>query len=305
MNLARLNLESLRIRHPVVDDHARVLAVMDAWWGDLGGAAGSQQRALLLPRLFFQHFTDSSFVVEQPDGRLVAFLIGFRSQSQLDVAYIHFVGVDPDLRRAGLGRTLYLRFFDLVSRRGARTVRCITGPINTQSVRFHTALGFTLDDGDSIVNGVPVQPNYDGPGLDRVAFTRRLEPAESDLTTLIREMSPRLNNGAYVFACVTGSIPDGLEPCAVIREDDGTTLIVPQQQADSHGIEYAFVAAWITLEIQSALDAVGLTAAISVALAAAGISANVVAGFHHDHIFVPVERGAEAVQILAELAART
>jgi hypothetical protein len=62
-------------RPPVEPDHARVLAVLDRWWGRLGGDEGTSQRTALLPRLFFQHFTDTSFVVES-DGELVAFLIG-------------------------------------------------------------------------------------------------------------------------------------------------------------------------------------------------------------------------------------
>lgn len=79
----------LSVRHPKVADHGRVLTVMDTWWGGLGGKMGSQRRALLLPRLFFQHFADTSHLVEYRDGRLAAFLIGFLSQSEPSVAYIH------------------------------------------------------------------------------------------------------------------------------------------------------------------------------------------------------------------------
>lgn len=67
----------LPVRHPTAADHARVLAVMHSWWNDFGGTAGSQQRAALVPRLFFQHFCDTSYLVEE-DGHLVAFLVGFR-----------------------------------------------------------------------------------------------------------------------------------------------------------------------------------------------------------------------------------
>jgi len=149
-----------------------VLAVMDEWWGDFGGAAGSHQRALLLPRLFFQHFTDSSYLVERADGRLVAFLIGFLSQSQADVAYIHFVGVDPVLHRSGVATGLYTRFFEFAAARGARSARCVTSPGNRTSLAFHTSLGFTVEGSQTVIDGVAVQRDYDGPGLDRVTFTR-------------------------------------------------------------------------------------------------------------------------------------
>jgi ribosomal protein S18 acetylase RimI-like enzyme len=147
---------------------------MDEWWGDLGGTLGSQQRALLLPRLFFQHFTRTCLIVERDDARLAAFLVGFVSQSQLQVAYIHFVGVDPELRRTGLGATMYASFFEDVAERGVRSVRCITSPGNSVSVAFHQCLGFEIDPSDTVMSGVPVQIDYDGPGLHRVAFTRAL-----------------------------------------------------------------------------------------------------------------------------------
>lgn len=124
---------------------------------------------------------------------------------------------------------------------------------------------------------------------------------ETDLDALVREMSPRLNAGAYVYVVA----PDGpveAEPIVVVREDEGTTWVLAREDADALGLAYDFVAAWITLDVHSALEAVGLTAAVAQALAGAGISANVVAGFHHDHLFVPFERGQEAVDILRSIA---
>lgn len=164
----------LHTRHPTTEDHEKVLAVLDQWWGHFGGAAGSQQRALLLPRLIFQHFTDSSYLVERADGELVAFLVGFLSQAQPEIAYVHFVGVDPTLHRSGVARGLYTRFFEHAAARGARTVRCITSPGNRASLAFHTSLRFAIESSQTVVEGVAVQRDYDGPGLDRVAFTRSL-----------------------------------------------------------------------------------------------------------------------------------
>lgn len=153
-------------RTPVEDDHARVLTAVRDWWGGLGGEEGARQRAALLPRLFFQHFTDTSIVVEQ-DGRLVAFLIGFLSQSRSREAYIHFVGVSPELHGHGLGRELYHRFFDTARRHGRTVVRAITSENNTGSQAFHARMGFRTD--------AAAYPNYDGDGTTRVTFERSLD----------------------------------------------------------------------------------------------------------------------------------
>jgi GNAT superfamily N-acetyltransferase len=127
----------------------------------------------LLPRLFFQHFTNTSFLVEDDDGGLAAFLIGFRSASRPQTAYIHFVGVAPDLQRQGVARDLYERFFAMMREEGCSRVEAITGPINRRSQEFHRVLGFTLA-GDTEVDGVPAYLDYDGPGEHRVTFFRPL-----------------------------------------------------------------------------------------------------------------------------------
>ena len=170
-------LPTLATRHPTAADHPRILAVLDEWWGGLGGEPGRLERSLLLPRLFLQHFADTSYIVERPDGTIGAFLIGFHSQSRPDVAYVHFVGVAPDLRRHRLGASLYERFIEHARAAGARRVQAITSPSNVTSRAFHQGMGFELDPSETVVDGVPVQRDYDGPGIDRVTFTLRLGPA--------------------------------------------------------------------------------------------------------------------------------
>jgi hypothetical protein len=123
---------------------------------------------------------------------------------------------------------------------------------------------------------------------------------ETDLNALLRGMSPRLHPGAYVYVLAPAE-PVAADPIVVIREDEGTTWVLPRDEADALGLTYDFVAAWITLEVRSALEAVGLTAAVAQALTGAGISANVIAGLHHDHLFVPYERGQEAVDVLGSI----
>jgi hypothetical protein len=86
-----------------------------------------------------------------------------------------------------------------------------------------------------------------------------------------------------------------------VREDEGLTLVLSQSEADREGLAYEAPQAWITLRVHSSLAAVGMTAAVSTALTEAGISCNVVAAFHHDHIFVPLQRGEEAWRVLGSL----
>ncbi|MGW1373656.1 ACT domain-containing protein [Streptomyces sp. NPDC002446] len=127
---------------------------------------------------------------------------------------------------------------------------------------------------------------------------------ERDLEVLLSGMRPELNEGRYVFTSVPGAVPEGLTPVVTVAEPEGLTLVVRQEEADRAGLAYDYVAGWITLRVHSALDAVGLTAAVATALARAGLSCNVVAGFHHDHLFVPYDAAAEALRHLRELAER-
>ncbi|MGW0468802.1 ACT domain-containing protein [Streptomyces sp. NPDC003027] len=128
--------------------------------------------------------------------------------------------------------------------------------------------------------------------------------AERDLTRLVAGMRPELNPGRYVFVTVDGPVPAGLSPVATVAETEGLTLVVRQEEADRAGLAYDYVAGWITLRVHSALDAVGLTAAVARALADAGLSCNVVAGFHHDHLFVEHARAEESLAVLRRLAER-
>ncbi|WP_062465122.1 ACT domain-containing protein [Demequina soli] len=124
--------------------------------------------------------------------------------------------------------------------------------------------------------------------------------AVTDLAELIAGLSARLDPEAYVWASVP-TVPEGWDPVVTVRESEGMTVVLPEAQADALGLAYEFRSARITLEVLSALEAVGLTAAFARALADEGISANVVAGFHHDHIFVPWARRADALAALERL----
>lgn len=125
--------------------------------------------------------------------------------------------------------------------------------------------------------------------------------AERDLAVLLASLDPVLHDGTFVF-CSLATVDVDVDAVVTVREDEGTTLVVARGEAERRGWPSRFPCSWITLRVGSALDAIGLTAAVATALAAEAIPANVVAGFHHDHVFVPVDRGVAAVLVLAALS---
>jgi uncharacterized protein len=125
---------------------------------------------------------------------------------------------------------------------------------------------------------------------------------ESELGMLLRSMQPVVRPGEFVFVSIEG--PPDIYTHAMVDEEEGRTLVITRECADSRGWPYDYIAGWITLRVQSSLAAVGLTAAVSKALADVGISCNVLAGFHHDHLLVPVDRVGEAVGVLEKLTSK-
>ena len=127
---------------------------------------------------------------------------------------------------------------------------------------------------------------------------------ESNLKKLLASMSPELMDGEYVFCSFQnaqyGDFPE-LEPFASCIEAEGLTLIVPRTRADENGQGYESAFRGISLRVHSSLDAVGLTAAIAAKLTDYGISANVIAGYFHDHLFVQTEQAQKAMAALGEL----
>ena len=128
----------------------------------------------------------------------------------------------------------------------------------------------------------------------------------TDLEALITNMEPVLNEGEYVFATVpnTASIPRESTVCE-IKEKEGITVVVSKEDAAALGLPFEYVASWITLNIHSSLEAVGLTAAFSSGLAQNNISCNVIAGYYHDHIFVDKKDKDKAVKVLRAMSEKT
>jgi GNAT superfamily N-acetyltransferase len=124
-------------------------------------------------------------------------------------------------------------------------------------------------------------------------------PPGSAGSGLLASLEPRLHEGAYAFVTVPLDFDHARFPVvATVREREGLTLVLPESDALGAGLEVRFRAAWITLGVHSELAAVGLTAAVTRVLAGEGIACNVIAGAHHDHLFVPSSEGERALGLL-------
>jgi len=126
---------------------------------------------------------------------------------------------------------------------------------------------------------------------------------ERDLARLLASLNVTARAGEFAFVARPAPDPElATAALAMVTEDEGITYVLPCEVADARGLPYDFRAAWLTLGVHSALDAVGLTAAFANALARRGIACNVLAGFHHDHLLVPADRRGDALAVLADLA---
>ena len=124
-------------------------------------------------------------------------------------------------------------------------------------------------------------------------------PDRHELDRLLARLRPQLAAEPYVYAL--GPAPAGTLVFATVAEDEGLTLVLTRDEAQAAGLRPVWEAARITLAVDSSLTDIGLTATVSSRLASHGISCNVIAGLAHDHLFVPVDRGADALELLQQL----
>ena len=127
-----------------------------------------------------------------------------------------------------------------------------------------------------------------------------------DLEQLLANLAPKRLGGEWVFCSLSASqldaFPDLLDTAiASFREDEGLSLLLPLERAESANLRYDGVFVGITLSVHSSLQAVGLTAEVAERLAAAGISANVIAAAFHDHVFVALDKADLALQLLRNI----
>ena len=126
----------------------------------------------------------------------------------------------------------------------------------------------------------------------------------TDLDKLLVSMSPKLMDGHYVFCTVQGKLSEYVQynPLATYQETEGLTLVLPLEEARQGEFEFTSVYCLITLMVHSSLDAVGLTAAVANKLKSYDISANVIAAYYHDHIFIQKEKAELALDALKEFS---
>ncbi|WP_082232867.1 GNAT family N-acetyltransferase [Halobacillus massiliensis] len=160
----------MNIRYIKSSDYYILSPIINEWWG-------GRQVSGLLPKLFFDHFQNSSFIIEQ-NRETIGFIIGFMSQANKEEAYIHFVGIHPDYRKRNIGKRLYEEFYQAARKENRSIVRAVTSPVNKGSIAYHTKMGFEIVKGDKEVEGVSVFEDYDGPGKDRVLFRKNLHTEE-------------------------------------------------------------------------------------------------------------------------------
>lgn len=125
---------------------------------------------------------------------------------------------------------------------------------------------------------------------------------ETNLKELLKNMSPTINEGSFVFCSVHSDfvVPDSLIQ-AFFKEKEGKTIVISREAAEKLDLEYSSVMAYITLNVHSSLAAVGLTAQVSSALARNNISCNIMAGYYHDHLFVDFDDAQKALNVLKDL----
>jgi ribosomal protein S18 acetylase RimI-like enzyme len=158
--------KDITIRKAKPSDHANIIAALPDWWG-------GRDLTPMLPKLFLNHFYDTSFVIESR-GRMIGFLIGFLSPSLKKEAYVHFMGIHPDFRKKGLGKILYERFFEICCEQKRTIVRACTSPVNAGSIAFHRKIGFQIESGDDEIGGISVTRDYNRPDDHKVLFKRHI-----------------------------------------------------------------------------------------------------------------------------------
>ena len=157
----------VKIRNAKSSDHANIVAAMPDWWG------GRDLTSSVL-KIFFIHFTNTSYVAEI-ENELVGFLVGFMSQTEEHTGYIHFAGVHPDHRKSGIGRLLYESFFSACKSNNRSVVKSCTSPINKLSIAFHQRMGFAIEPGDGMVDGIPVTKDFLRKNDPKVRFRKAFD----------------------------------------------------------------------------------------------------------------------------------
>jgi uncharacterized protein len=211
--------------------------------------------------------------------------------------WVRRLATRPDRRGRGIATALLAELERRLLAAGCAKVNLLIEPDNAAVASFYARRGYRRDDLLFMEKWLVPEPgspffipneSWPSPSVPSPAAGRW------------RDIQPGLAAEPYVFAAADQS-PPGVDPFAVIREDEGMTLVLTRAEADRAGLAYGYVAARVTLRVNSALADVGLTALVSRILAEAGISCNVIAGLAHDHLFVDWDQGERALALLRDL----
>jgi GNAT superfamily N-acetyltransferase len=179
---------TMKIERCAHADFLQILDDLEDFWGT------DRARAVHHP-MFVHEFGDTAWVVRE-DGRVIAYLFGFWSQTE-PVGYVHLVGVRRSHQRRGIGRRLYGRFEERARAHGCTALKAITSPINAESIAFHRSLGFSLE-GEPGEHGVPVVPDYFGPGQARIVFHKPIGDPSVITDAEAHEIEERLRSLGYL-----------------------------------------------------------------------------------------------------------
>jgi RimJ/RimL family protein N-acetyltransferase len=169
----------MTLRAAALSDLAPIRAAVATWWG-------GRDLSPLLPSLFLENFSSTSLILEDDDACMIGFLVGFPSLDDPESAYVHFIGIAPEHRGRGLGRSLHAAFAERMSTRGVVTIRCVTSPLNTDSVAFHEAVGFEIESAEDdlihFVRTIPASPvrQYSDPRPHDAPWPEVLWPVPAD-----------------------------------------------------------------------------------------------------------------------------
>ncbi len=285
------------IRSATVSDAARLIEV----WRETGLRFRPETAERELAPVLDQ---DLVLVDEEDGGEVTGTVFGTYDGVR---GWVHRLATRPDRRGRGIASALLGELERRLLALGCPKVNLLIEADNARVAGFYARRGYRQDELLFMEKWLVPEPGT-------ISFIPN-DPARSPRVSAPlaggwRDIRPDLSAEQYVFAAgkaaarkagEAAEVPPGVTPFAVIREDEGITLVLTRADADRAGLPYDYVAARITLRVNSALADVGLTASFSRVLADAGISCNVIAGLAHDHLFVDWDKGAQALALLRRL----
>jgi uncharacterized protein len=261
---------------------------------DLWRAAGLRFHPELIEHELASALRPELVLVDEEAGQITGTVFGTYDGMR---GWVRRLATRPDRQGRGIATALLAELERRLLAVGCPKVNLLIEPDNADVASFYARRGYRRDGVLFMEKWLVPEP---GPSFFIPNEPGRSPAVPSPAAGGWRDIQPDLAAEPYVFA-TAGQLPPGVDPFAVICEDEGMTLVLTRAEADRAGLAYGYVAARITLRIGSALADVGLTALVSRVLAQAGISCNVIAGLAHDHLFVEWDQGERALALLRDL----